>query len=62
MVRNEHFKLVVRSNNLEPVEFYDLKNDPNELDNRINDTTLHQIIQQLIDNHISEVLDHPRND
>ncbi len=62
MVRNERYKLVVRTHNLEPVEFYDLINDPNELENRNNDPTLNQIRQQLIDNHISEVLNHPKND
>jgi arylsulfatase A-like enzyme len=59
MVRNERYKLVVRSHNLEPVELYDLKNDPNELENRVNDPTLHQIRQQLIDNHLKEILSHP---
>jgi choline-sulfatase len=56
MVRNERYKLVVRTDNLKPVEFYDLINDPNELENRFNDPTLNQIIQELIDNHISEIL------
>ena len=62
MVRNERYKLVVRTHNLEPVEFYDLKNDPNELENRFNDPILHQIKQQLIDHHISEILNHPKKD
>ena len=62
MVRNERYKLVVRTHNLEPVEFYDLKNDPNELENRFNDPTLHQIKQQLIDHHISEMLNRPEKD
>ncbi|MHA1991467.1 MAG: sulfatase family protein, partial [Candidatus Hodarchaeales archaeon] len=56
MARNERYKLVVRTDNLKPVEFYDLKNDPNELENRFNDPTLNQIRQELIDNHISEIL------
>ncbi|MHA2130805.1 MAG: sulfatase family protein, partial [Promethearchaeota archaeon] len=37
MVRDNQYKLVVRSDNLKPVEFYDLKNDPNELENKVND-------------------------
>ena len=62
MVRNEQFKLVVRSHNLKPVEFYDLKNDPNEVENRVNDPTLLQVRQQLIVNHINKVLNRPKND
>ncbi|MFX1345497.1 MAG: sulfatase [Promethearchaeota archaeon] len=56
MVRNEHYKLVVRSHNLEPVEFYDLINDPNELENKFKDPNLEPIRQQLIDNHLKKLL------
>jgi choline-sulfatase len=62
MVRNERYKLVVRSHNLEPVEFYDLKKDPNELENKVNDPALHQIRKQLIENHVSVMLHHSNND
>ncbi len=62
MVRNEHYKLVVRSQNLVPVEFYDLKNDPEELENKVKDPTLNHIRQLLIDNHIKNVLTHVKND
>ncbi len=62
MVRNERYKLVVRTHNLKPVEFYDLKNDPNELENRFNDPTLQEVRQQLIDLHISKILNHPKDD
>ena len=44
------------------LELYDLKNDPNELENRFNDPTLQKIRQQLIDHHISEILNHPKKD
>ena len=62
MVRNKRYKLVVRTQNLEPVEFYDLKNDPKEVENKVNDSTLQQIKQELIDSYISKILDHPKND
>ena len=62
MVRNERYKLVVRNHNLEPVEFYDLKNDPSELENKFNDPTLQEIRQQLIDIHIRKMLNSPKND
>ena len=44
MVRNEQYKLVVRTHNLKPVEFYDLKNDPHEMTN-LYDETLPDVIQ-----------------
>ena len=40
----------------------DLKNDPKEVENKVNDSTLQQIKQQLIDSYISKILDHPKND
>ncbi|MFW9941955.1 MAG: sulfatase/phosphatase domain-containing protein, partial [Candidatus Thorarchaeota archaeon] len=56
MVRNEQYKLVVRSHNLEPVEFYDLINDPNELKNKFKDPNLESIRQQLIGNYLKKLL------
>ncbi|MFX1490622.1 MAG: sulfatase, partial [Promethearchaeota archaeon] len=56
MVRNERYKLVVRSNNLQTVEFYDLKIDPKELENKFNDPSMSDIIQNLIDTHVKKVL------
>ena len=57
MARSEHYKLIVRSHNLDPVEFYDLEKDSKEINNKVNDPALQDIIQQLIDNHIRKVLD-----
>jgi choline-sulfatase len=57
MIRNEHYKLVIRSNNLKPVEFYDLKRDPKEVENKFNDPSTSGIIQDLIDTHVKKVLD-----
>ncbi|MFW9873423.1 MAG: sulfatase [Candidatus Thorarchaeota archaeon] len=56
MVRNEQYKLVVRSHNLESVEFYDLINDPNELENKFNDPNLEPFRQQLIDTYLKKLL------
>ncbi len=60
MVRNEQYKMVVRSHNLEPVELYDLTNDPDELENKVNDSSLSYVRQNLIDIHIRKLLNHDK--
>ncbi len=60
MVRNEEYKLVVRSHNLEPVEFYDLKKDPKELENKVKDPSLIDLRQNLIDKHLKILLEPSR--
>ncbi len=47
MIRTERYKYVHRL--YEKDELYDLQTDPNELDNRINDSALTDILQQLKD-------------
>ncbi len=60
MIRNEQYKLVVRSHNLEPVEFYDLKKDPKELENKVKDPSLSDLRQKLIDKHLTILLEPSR--
>ncbi len=60
MVRNKKYKLTVRSHNLKPVEFYDLENDPNELENKVRDPSFSDIRQNLIENHLKMLLEPSR--
>ena len=39
MIRSDRYKLVVETDTLEPVEFYDLVADPQELENQIDEPT-----------------------
>ena len=48
MVRTNKFKLVVSSNNKKPVEFFDLRKDPNELDNIVNKVDYKNTIEEII--------------
>ncbi|HEC38859.1 MAG TPA: DUF4976 domain-containing protein [bacterium] len=56
MIRDERYKLIVRSHNLDPLELYDLEKDPNELENRVNDRSIISIRQNLIDSHLKMLL------
>jgi hypothetical protein len=41
-----------------PVELYDLEKDPNELKNIARDPVLESVRQELLNNHLSKLLDH----
>lgn len=56
MVRNERYKLVVKAKSQKPVEFYDLKTDPNEINNLVNDPSISDIKQELLDTHLKQLL------
>ncbi|MFX0083603.1 MAG: sulfatase [Candidatus Hodarchaeota archaeon] len=56
MVRSDKYKLVIESANRKPVEMYDLENDPNELNNLINNSLLNSVRQELIDNYLIKLL------
>ena len=45
MIRNQEWKLILRNSGME--EFYDLKNDPQELENLIDNEKSKQIIGEL---------------
>ena len=40
----------------EPVELYDMQNDPNELENRVNDPALADVRQEMLEQHFSKLL------
>jgi len=60
MVRDERYKLVVKSNTLIPVEFYDLENDPDELNNLVRDPSVETIREELLENHLKKLLNRMR--
>ena len=50
MVRNERYKMVVNSKSRRPVEMYDLKSDPSEINNIVRDPSFESIRQELLEN------------
>ncbi|MHA1884676.1 MAG: sulfatase family protein, partial [Promethearchaeota archaeon] len=57
MVRSDKYKLVINTASKQPVEMYDLKNDPNELNNVVNDPLLNAARQELINKYLDKLLD-----
>jgi arylsulfatase A-like enzyme len=57
MVRNNKHKLVINTETRKPVEMYDLENDPNELNNLVNDPSLSATRQELTSNYLNKLLD-----
>ena len=55
MVRNDRYKLVVKARTQRPVEFYDLKNDPNEINNLVKDPSVETIRDELLENHLKKL-------
>lgn len=58
MVRNERYKMVVKSRTQQPLELYDLVNDPNELRNLVNDRSLERVRRELLERHVSYLVSH----
>ena len=56
MVMNEKYKMAIKAENREPVELYDLQNDPNELHNLVEETYLAKLKSQLIDTYMNRLL------
>jgi len=56
MIRNECYKLTVKSDTQKPVELFDLKNDPNELKNEVKNPELESVRKSLMDNHLKPLL------
>jgi len=57
MVRSDKYKLVINTETRKPVEMYDLENDPNELNNLVNDPSLSATRQELTSNYLNKLLD-----
>ena len=58
MVFNGRYKMVVNPMTRKPVEFYDLKEDPNELKNLIRDPSYESISKELLNKQLSRLLNH----
>jgi len=58
MVRNERYKMAVDSKTRQPVELYDMVEDPNELRNLVNDSSLQKVRSELLNEHLSRLLSH----
>lgn len=57
MVRNDRYKLSVDSLTREPVELYDMAEDPREIHNRVEDLKLASIRTELLEMHLTGLLD-----
>lgn len=57
MVCTDRFKLAVDSLTREPLELYDLENDPDELRNEVANPKLESIRLELLNNHLAKLLD-----
>jgi len=58
MVRNGRYKMVVHSRTRQPVELYDLVNDPNELRNLVDEPSLEKVRRELLGGHLNRLLSH----
>ena len=57
MVRNERYKMVVNSKSRRPVEMYDLKSDPSEINNIVRDPSFESIRQELLKKYLNKLLE-----
>ena len=58
MVLTDRYKMVVNSLILEPLELYDMVDDPNELNNLVRDPSLKNVCDELSERYISYLLGH----
>jgi len=58
MVRNERYKMAIDDASQRVVEFYDLLEDPKELRNLVNDSSIASIKRELFDRHMTRLLEH----
>jgi len=57
MVRDDKFKMTINTVSREPLEFYDMEQDPKELRNLVEDPSYEQIRSKLMDEYLSGLLD-----
>ncbi len=57
MVRNERYKMTVDVTTRNPVEFYDMEQDPDELRNLVEDPAYDNVRTEIFDDHLSGLLD-----
>jgi len=58
MVLTDQYKMAVDSVTREPLELYDIKNDPNELNNLVRDPSFRKIRDELVEQHLGYLLSH----
>jgi choline-sulfatase len=58
MVRDKRYKMAVNSRTRQPVELYDMVNDPDELHNLAEDPSLEKVRNNLLEPHLSHLLSH----
>lgn len=58
MVLTDRYKMAVHSLSREPLELYDMKNDPHELDNLVMDREYRQVREDLMQRHLNYLLGH----
>ena len=56
MVRTDRYKMSVNTLTREPLDLYDMENDPNELHNRVDDPALVNVRRELLDGHLDRLL------
>ena len=56
MARTKNYKMTINSVTREPVEFYDIENDPNELTNLVNESSLSKVLDEIQDMHFNQLL------
>ena len=59
MARTRRYKMAIGSLTREPLELYDMANDPNELRNLVNESSLSGVRNQILDEHFSQLLANP---
>jgi len=55
MVRTKQYKMSIKYNSRRPVELYDLKNDPKELNNLVQDPKYESVRQELIEKYLNRL-------
>ena len=57
MVRNDRFKMSVDSLTCEPLDLYDMEEDPSEVRNLVLEPTHKDVRAELLENHLCRLLD-----
>ena len=56
MVRTDRYKMSVNASTREPLDLYDMLDDPREMHNRVNDPALRSVQQGLIESDLARLL------
>lgn len=58
MARTDRYKMTVFTGTRQPVELYDMENDPKEMRNLVNDPSMEKVRREIIDGPLSQLLSH----